>query len=66
MTAASNAIAAIWSLMVEMAEANHDVVVLAQRRPTLRQAGAVRMRAEDLAALARAAELLALSERPKR
>lgn len=65
MTAASNAIAAIWSLMVEIAETNHDVVVLEQRRPTLRQAGAVRQRAEDLAVLARAAELLARSERPK-
>lgn len=65
MTAARSAIAAIWSLMVEMAEANHDLIVLAQRRPTLRQAGAVRQRAEDLAVLARAAELLARSERPK-
>lgn len=65
MTAASNAIAAIWSLMVEIAEANHDVVVLAQRRPTLRQASAVRQRAEDLAVLARVAELLSRSERPK-
>lgn len=65
MTTASDAIAAIWVLMVELAEANHDMIVLAQSRPTRHDASRARQRADDIAALARAAELMAGSERTK-
>lgn len=59
MSGPNDPIPALWALLVELAEAGHDAVVMAQRRPNARAAKAARAWAEDVSAIARAAEIFA-------
>lgn len=50
---------ALWEAMVGRAEALHDLVVISQRRGSVKAAARIEMLADDLSALARIAAMRA-------